>query len=526
MKGPFSGVGTATFILALSFLGSRILGLVRNAVLGSVFGTSPDLDAYFAAFRLPDLVFQLLAGAAMGSAFIPSFASLWRKEDTKGAWYMASSVLNLVLLSSIIVALSLFFASPWVVPLLVPGFSPQGQAMTVELTRIMLASSVFFSAGGIVTGILNARYHFLAPALAPLGYNLSIIGGALVLSGPFGVGGPAVGVSVGAALHLLIQLLGLARQKMSYSFTIDLSDPGVREVGRLMTPRVLGMAAAQGNFLIATLLASNLGEGSLAALNYAWALMMMPLGVFGMAISTAFFPALAETAAAEQMVAFRRGLTVSLRMILFLTIPASMGLIILGEPLIALLFQRGLFGQESTQAVAWALLFYSVGLFAHAMLEVLARGFYAIHDTRTPLAFSVGGMLINLALSLILMGYLSHGGLALAMSLAAVFEALGLLATLHFRLGGLDLRGLGSSTFKTTLASAIMAVALVASSWIKIYPGNPTALILVQVVGGTVLGGLVFLAAARMLGSREMRALLESLKELQLRAGLMPTSEG
>lgn len=526
MKGPFSGVGSAAFILALSFLGSRILGVVRNMVLGSVFGTSPDLDAYFAAFRLPDLVFQLLAGAAMGSAFIPTFANYWSKGDTKGAWYMASSVLNIFLIGSAIVASGLFFVSPWLVPLLVPGFSPQGQTLTVELTRIMLASSVFFCAGGIITGILNARHHFLAPALAPLAYNLSIIGGALWLSGPLGVRGPAIGVTVGAALHLLIQLSGLALQKMTYHVSVDVSHSGVKEVGSLMMPRVLGMAAAQGNFIIATVLASNLQAGSLAALNYAWALMMMPLGVFGMAISTAFFPALAETAAAEHLDAFRRGLIVSLRMILFLTIPASLGLIVLREPLVALLFERGLFSRESTQAVAWALLFYTVGLFAHAMIEILARGFYAIHDTRTPLTFSAGGMLLNLVLSFVLMGYLGHGGLALAMSLAATFEALGLLTALYLRLNELDLRELASSSAKTTLASAVMAIVLVAGSWIKIYPGNPTAYLLVQVIGGTALGSLVFLAAAHMLGSREMRALLGGLRELQPKAGLMPPSEG
>src|SRR3990172_8817935 len=298
----------AAIILVVGFVGSRLLGLVRNMVIGGVFGTGPELDAYFAAFRIPDFLFQVIAGAALGSAFIPVFTTYLAKEGLEESWKLASAVLNLVGLATLAASIVALLAAPWIVPLTVPFFPSESQQLTTGLTVVMLVSPIFFSVSGIVTGILNSRHHFLLPALAPLVYNGSIIAAAVGLS---------------ASL-------------------------GVREVGRLMAPRVLGLAAVQVNFLVTTILASALPSGSLAALSYAWAVMMMPLGVFGMSISTAVFPTMAEQAAVESYDNLGRTLTSSLRLVLFFTIPASAGLILLREPLVALLFERGLFDSFST----------------------------------------------------------------------------------------------------------------------------------------------------------------------------------
>lgn len=517
--GISRGIAAAAAIVMLGFAGSRLLGLVRNIVIGHVFGTSPELDAYFAAFRLPDIIFQLVAGAALASVFIPTFALYATKNDLGQAWRLASSVLNLVALVTALGSLLAIMAAPWIVPLIVPGFTPELQQLTVYLTQVMLVSPIFFGVSGIIMGILNARYHFVLPSVAPLLYNLSIIGGALFLSKPFGVFGLALGVVVGAALHLAVQVPGLLRVGMAYRAEIMLNEPGVREVGRLMLPRMVGLAAVQVNFLVITTLASTLAAGSLAALSYAWALMMMPLGIFGMAIATAVFPSIAEQAAGEQLDALRRTISSSLRLILFLTAPASLGLILLRQPLVALLFQRGLFDEGSTEATSWALLFYSVGLFAHAMLEIVTRGFYALRDTKTPVAWSLLAMLLNVALGLTLMGPLGHGGLALGLSLATSAEAVVLFIILRRRLKGLEDHRIATSLAKTAAASLVMAGAVALFLRVVGPNGGSTWGNVWAALGGTVLGAGLYVATAWLLNSEE-------LKPLRARLAVGPRREG
>lgn len=502
--GEPSALGTAATIVALGFVGSRVLGLARNMALGGVFGTSPELDAYFAAFRLPDVIFQLLAGAALASAFIPTFSTYLTKGELQEAWKLASIVLNLVALGTMFLALAAFMLAPWLVPLTVPGFLPEHQQLTVLLTRIMLLSPVFFCLSGILSGILQARHHFLFPAVAPLLYNLAIIIGTLLLSGPLGIVGPAVGVAVGSALHLVVQVPALRRSGMVYRAALTFDHPGVREVLRLMGPRVLGFAAIQVNWLVTTALASMLAAGSLAALNYAWALAVLPITVFGVAIATAAFPAMAEQAAQQRQEALGHTLSASLRLILFLTIPASLGLLLLRDPLIALVFQRGLFSQASAQAVAWALLFYALGLWALSAQEVVTRGFYALHDTRTPLFFSLGAMVLHLLLCLSLVSPLGHGGLALALSLSGTLEALGLLLVLRGRVTAWQGAPLLASMGRTGAASVAMTLALSAFLRISLPLLSPRGMVWFQGLGGVTVGALAFFGAAWALRSEEI----------------------
>jgi putative peptidoglycan lipid II flippase len=459
-------VRAAGLVMAL-FVVSRALGLVREMVISHQFGTGGDLDAYLAAFRLPDILFQLVAGGALASAFIPTFASYLAHDDRQGAWRLASAVINLVLVLTTALAALAAVLAPWLVrTVIAPGFDPERQALTANLMRLMLVTPVVFGVSGVVMGILHAWQHFLLPALAPIVYNLGIIAGAVILAPSVGVHGLAWGVVAGALGHLLVQVPGLVRYRMQYSSTFGLHSRGVREVGRLMLPRVVGLAAVQINFLVNTILASGLVEGSLSALNFAWLLMLLPQGVFAQAVATAAFPTLSTQAAKGRRTAMRGTLAATLRAVLYLALPAAVGLIVLRLPLVQLVFERGAFTTTSTQMVAWALALFALGLPAHSVVEIVVRAFYAMHDTKTPVAIGIAAMGLNVVLSLVLirafaaMGWMPHGGLALSNSLATTIEMGVLLGIIRRRLDGLEGRRMLSSLARIGLAATAMGIAI------------------------------------------------------------------
>jgi len=494
----------AALVMAL-FAANKLLALVRQMAIGALFGTSGDLDAYLAAARISETVFLVIAGGAIGSAFIPTFADHLAKEDRAGAWQLASSVVNLALIMLTATAgVMVIFAPALVRTVIAPGFDPPQQALTVSLLRLMLISPVIFGVSGVVMGTLNAHQHFLLPALAPSLYNLSIIGGALLLGPRLGVQGMAVGVVVGAALHLLVQVPGLLRYGARYVPTLGLDNPSVREVGRLMAPRVLGTAITQLNFVINNSLASMMGEGAVSAINYAWLLMLLPQGVFAQAVGTAAFPTFAEQVAREERAEMRSTLAATLRVVFFLSIPATMGLLVLGRPLVGLLFERGAFETASTEAVAWALAFYALGLVGHSGLEIVARAFYALHDTFTPVWVGGLAMGLNIGLSLTLpevfglLGWPPHAGLALANSVATLLEMLGLLALIRRRMGGLEGQRMLVAVVRSGLASLAMGAVLL--GW---QAALPDAGSLVIGAGGVVLGVVVYLGAALLLGGEK-----------------------
>ncbi len=493
-----------------SFVVSRLSGLGRDMAISYQFGTSPELASYLAAFRVPDLLFQLLAGAALASAFIPIFTRYQAAGEEEEAWALTSSLLNLIGIGTLILSLAALVAAPWVAPWIAPGFDPAHQELTVRLTRIMLASPVFFGISAIIGSTLNARKHFLLPGVAPILYNLCITGGALLLSPQIGVEGLAWGVTAGSLAHLLVQVPGLCRQGMVYRLAFSVSHPGVRAVGRLMGPRVLGLASWQINFLVTTILASTLAPSSLPALNYGWLLMLLPLGIFGVAISSAVFPTMAEEASRDTGESMGHTLFGTLKMIMFLTIPASVGLIVLGQPLIAVLLQRGKFDELSAQATYVALVFYAVGLFGHGMVEILARAFYATQDTLTPVAIGIGAMVLNVGLSLLLMKPLGHGGLALSVSVAAILEAFLLLWIMKRRFSQPSPESLGSSMARTCVAAAIMGAAILA---FRLWMPEPSTSIglAAYLAAGIVIGGLLFFIAAYLLGSGEAHLLRRGL---------------
>jgi len=435
-------VARAAIIVMAFFVLSRALGFLREIVIARQFGTSAELDAYLAAFRIPDLLFALMAGGALGSALIPVLSEYLARDDERAAWKLASAVLNWVVLAMGGVATLAALGAPVLVrTVIAPGFTPAQHALTAELMRWMLLSTLIFGISGIVMGILNARQHFLLPALAPAVYNLAIALGAWLLGPSLGVRGAVVGVVVGAAAHLLVQLPALRRFDVRYWPRLAPHDPGVREVGRLMAPRALGLAAVELNHLVNVVLASGLAAGSLAALNYGRMIMLLPEGVIAQSVAIAAFPTFSALVARDEHAALQRVFRTTLRSVLYLTLPATVGLILLREPLVVALLQRGAFDARSSAATAWALLFYALGLASHAALEIITRAFYAAHDTRTPVGVGVAAMLANALLSVALialfrqLGWAPHGGLALANTLATTAEMGVLLFLLHRRLG-------------------------------------------------------------------------------------------
>ena len=493
-----SRIARAASVVMALFVASRLLGLVREMVIAHQFGVSADMDAYLAAFRLPDLLFYVVAGGALGSAFIPTLTGYLTRTELPAAWRLASAVINwVVLILSALGGLAAMLA-PWLVQLFFPDFSPAQQALTAQLMRWMLVTPVIFGVSGVVMGILNAHQHFLLPALAPVMYNLAIILAAWWLGPIWGVRGLTVGVVVGAAAHLLVQLPGLRQKRMQYRPALAASDPGLHEVARLMAPRVLGLAAVQLNFVVTTILAARLSAGSITALNYGWIIMLLPQGVIALSVATALFPTLAELAARGDQAQLRRVFEATLRHLLFLTLPAAVGLVMLAGPLVRLLLERGAFDAGSTTLTAWALAFFAVGLVGHAVVEIVTRTFYALKNTKTPVGVGVGAMVVNIGLSLLLPGLFArlhwppHGGLALANSAAVTLEMAALLWLLRPRLGGLGGPGLGRAVARMSLAAAGMALALAGLR--PFLPANPAWLagLVGVVVGGVIYGGLAY----------------------------------
>jgi putative peptidoglycan lipid II flippase len=512
-KGGQQIAKAAVMVMALFAL-SRLLGVARQTVIAARFGTSGDLDAYLAAARIPETIFLVVAGGALGSAFIPAFAGHLAKEDRAGAWRLTSAVINLVVIALTVAAALIAVLAPILVrTLIAPGFDGRQQALTTSLLQLMLLSSIVFGVSGIVMGTLNAHQHFFLPALAPSLYNLSIIGGTLILGPSLGVRGIAIGVVAGSVLHLLVQVPALLHYGARYLPTLGLRNPSVREVGRLMAPRVMGTAIVQLNLVVNNSLASTMGRGAVSAINYAWLLMLLPQGIFAQAVGTAAFPTFAEQAARGEREQMRGALAATLRVVFFLSIPATMGLLVLGWPLVGLLFERGAFDASSTADVVWALAFFALGLVGHSGLEVIARAFYALHDTFTPVWVGGLAMAVNLILSLTLpdafeaQGWMTHGGLALANSVATLLETAALLVLIRRRLGGIGGRRTLIAFVKSGLAALAMGAALI--GWRAALP-NASPLL----VGGAgvALGIALYLGVALLLRAEELRAVVNMIR--------------
>jgi putative peptidoglycan lipid II flippase len=498
-----------TILVAVSFGFAAATGLLRNAVIARQFGIGADLDAYYAAFKLPDLLFTIVAGGALATAFIPVFASFLANDDLEGAWRLASSITNLVALIVSALAVVTALLAPWLVrSLIAPGFDADAQSETVAVMRIVLLSTLVFGVSAVQGSVLHGFKHFLLPALAPVMYPLGIAAGALWLAPTLGVRGLAVGAVVGAVLHLAVKVPGLVHYGLRWWPTVDLSSPAVRRVAVLMGPRVLDLGVFHLTLLVTTNLASRLGPGSVSALEWGWDAMQLPETVIGTAFGLVALPTLADLAARGDVRSLRSTLAETLRAVMALTVPAAGGLILLGRPLLELLYQRGAFDAAATGAVFIALRFYALGLVGHACLELAARAFFAQQDTVTPLFVAVGFAALNVVLGVLLIGPMGHAGLALANSLAVSAEVLVLLFILQKRWGGIEAGKMLSSLSRVVLATLLMGFA-VTRTLASSQRASMGLFLTVALSGAT--GVLVYVAAGWLLRVQALRWPLDAL---------------
>jgi len=504
----------AGLVASLALL-SRVLGLAREIVVRQYLGvTTLEATAFDIAGRFPEAIFLIVAGGAIGSAFIPTFTAYFSRDDESGGWRLFSAIINLVtIITTIVSVLVMIFAAPFVTFFYAENIAlePALLPLTVYLMRIMLLSPIIFGVSGIIMAALNARQHFLLPAVAPSVYNVGIIIGGII-GAWVGQGNPletavglAWGMVAGALGHLLVQLPALRGRNARYSPVLSLHDPGVRQVVRLMGPRVLGLSFSEINKFVILFLTGTMPLGTLPALNAAFRILIMPQGILGQALGIAAFPTLATLAARSAHREMRHILSDSLRLILFLGLPATVLLIMLAEPYVTILFERGLFDAEATILVAAALRFYAIGLIALTAIEVIARAFYALSDTLTPVLIGGAQILAMWVLSLWFrdvvfpaLGLLPLGGLALGFSVSNLIEVGLLLWLLRGRLGGLNGRSLLSGLARMGLASLAMA-AVIAGVLLWL----PDAAAWSRAVIGTAAGGVVYLLVSQLLRVEE-----------------------
>ncbi len=499
----------------LAFIASNLVGLVRQILVSRAFGTDTSLDAFYAAATLPDLLFNLMAGGALASAFIPTFTGFLSKENHDGAWRLASSVTNISGLAlAFFSGLAALFAPQLVQHVLFAlnhKLDPALKNLTTDLLRIILIAPTIYGISGLCMAILNTHQKFLMPALAPVFNWIGWIIGILFLVPTMGIYGLAWGYVLGALMHLGIQIPGLLKLTgQRYFPTFGLNDPAVYDVARLMGPRLLGVMAVQVNFVINGIIALSLGEGSLTAINVARMVMTMPLFVIAQSIATAALPTFAMQVSRGELSDMRSSLAATLRGIFLLSIPSTIGLILLRQPLVTALFQRGAFDATSTEMVSWALMWYTAGLVGHSVVEILSRAFYALHDTKTPVIVGTVAMGLNALFSFAFaalfkqIGWMPHGGLALANSFATALEAIVLFVVMRKRLNGIE----GSHIMRGVMPSLFAALAMSLSifGWLS-FAKNFNGWIIS--LAGVMIGGGVYFAALWLLRVPELQMVVD-----------------
>lgn len=503
--GPSRTLARSAGTIGAATMTSRVLGLVREQVMAYLFGAGNAVDAFYVAFRIPNLVRDLFAEGALSAAFVPTFTRYLRKEGRPAAWRLGSNVLNaLAIVTGVLVLAGMLAAEP-LVAVLAGSFAdvPGKFELTVRLTRIMLPFLMFASLAAACMGMLNALDRYLVPALAPAVFNIASIATTLTaipvlawLGLPL-IYAMAVGVIAGGLGQVLIQWPSLRREGFRHAAVLDPAEPGLRQVLLLMGPGTIGLAATQVNIFINTWLATGEGPGAVSWLSYAFRLMYLPLGIFGVAIATASLPAIARRAADGDLAGMRATVSSGLALTLALTVPATVGLMVLAGPIVALLFERGEFTASDTAATAAALTYYVIGLAGYSVVRIATPTFYALGDPRTPVMVTAGSVATNVVLNILLVREMGYVGLGLGTSLTALLNGTVLLLLLRRRLGGLDGWRLLGVFARVLAAAAVMGVAAwgadraMAAAW----PGGGFVRLLGR-VGVSIGLALAVLAAA------------------------------
>jgi putative peptidoglycan lipid II flippase len=509
------GVAKAAGILMLSTVFSRVVGYIRDIIIGAQFGQGSLTDAYLAAFSIPDFLYYLLVGGAVSSAFIPVFSSYIATERKDEGWRVASTVVNIVVPVMLVGISIAALLAPYIVKyLLVPGFSEENMRLTVTMTRIMLIQAFFMALNGICMGILNSHQRFLAPAVGSVMYNVAIIVFGVVLSPYIGIIGFSIGVAAGAMIQFAIQFFALRRIGLKYQFVLDWHHPGVRRIIYLMLPVLLGFSMNQLGLFVQQNISSSLADGALTAVRWAQRIMQLPIGLFAITIAMAVFPTLTGQVARREMNLFKESFSLGLRTIFFITIPCAVGLALLGKPVIRLLYQQGNFSAENTAITAYTLAFFCLGLFAYGGIQLMNRVFYALQNTWTPVTIGASAMALNIVLNFILIGPLGTGGLALAYSLAGIANLIVLLVLLRKNIGPMGGRAMGVSFLKTLAISLTMGLSAYGVSWVLenylLDVGSKGGQLL-QVAASVAVGIAVFFILAVRLNMEEMNMVMSVL---------------
>lgn len=522
LNSQSKNITSAAFVLGVTTLISKILGLLRDRLLAGQFGAGNELDAYYAAFRIPDFIFNILVIGAISSAFIPVFANLWARDE-KEAWRVANGVFNIFLSALILISAVFILFCPLLISLVAPGFEGEKKELTVLLTRLMFFSPIFLAVSNIFSGILQYFHRFVVYSLAPIFYNLGIILGIVFLSPKFGIIGVAWGVVLGAFLHMAIQIPAVRFCGYRYQIFFDIHHPGIRKIIKLMIPRTIGLGASQLNLIIITAIASTLASGSIAIFNLSNNLQYIPVGLVGISFATAIFPSLSKDFVGERKKEFVHKFSSVFRQILFLVVPMSFLVFILRAQIVRIILGTGQFGWADTRLTAACLGLFSLGIFAQAFLPLVSKAFYALHNTVTPVVVSVLSIIINIILSLILVWSLSFDNcffrliseslklegisqisivaLALAFSVSSLFNFFLLIFALYKKLGEIDFKNIIGYAAKVLLSSFLMTEVVYFGLYIFAQAVDMKTFfgIFLQSGGAAFAGIITYLFAARFL---------------------------
>jgi putative peptidoglycan lipid II flippase len=517
LKSKTSNITLAAFLVGSFSLVSRLLGFLRDRVLAGQFGGGETLDAYYSAFRIPDLLYNLIVLGALSAGFIPIFSSLikkmkcsednyfcFSKKENKKAWYLVSNLLNILIIAlAFLSVLGIIFA-PFFVKLITPGFSEELKGTVVTLTRIMFLSPIFLGISGVFGGILQSFKNFLIFSLSPILYNIGIIVGALFFVPSLGVSGLAWGVVLGAFMHMIIQFPSVKLLGFSWRAVVNIYDKNLRRILVMMVPRTMSLAINQINLVVITIIASTLESGSLAIFNLANNLQSLPIGIFGISFAVAAFPAMSAVAFDQEKLV--KNFSYTLRRILFFVIPSTVLFISLRAQIVRVVLGSGAFSWRDTVLTIDALGFFALSLFAQATIPLLVRVFYARENSKVPFYVGLVVVVVNIFLSLFFGGRMGVAGLALAFSLASVLNFMILWMWLYFEIGNLDQRRILISVVKFSIAAIIAGFSIqFAKSFIWSFVDMATFLgVLGQAAFAGILGIIIYLLVCYLIKSEEM----------------------
>jgi putative peptidoglycan lipid II flippase len=518
----------AALIISVATLISRITGLVRDRIFAHYFSAGPTMDAYYAAFKIPDLIYNLLIIGALSAGFIPTFTKLFNQnEDKTEAWKLANNVLNitaasLIILSIICIAFAGFFA-----PIIAPGFSADSQQLVAQMTRIMFGSTVLLGISMVIGGILQSLRAFFLYSLAPIFYNLGIIAGAVIFVPLFGTTGLAWGVVLGAFLHVSLQTYSAYKNGFRWHWYINIQDRYTRTVGRLMIPRTLGLAISQLNLVIITILASLLPVGSVTVFNFANNLQAVPIGIIGIPFALAVFPLLSAAAANNNEEEFIKHLSSTIRQTLFLIIPSSIIILLLRAQTVRIIYGTGKFDWNATITTADTLAFFALSLCAQALIPILARAFYALADTKTPFVIGIISELTTIIAALLLMKPFGVAGLALAFSVGSFLNMILLFISLKHITKTIDGERIFSSLYRMAIAALCMGVTvqLIKEPLAAIFNQNYFLGILGQGVTAAIAGLAIYLVICYLLKVPELIQIKQAVGNRLFKQKALPTEE-